>query len=144
MLFFIRFKDMAEEREEVDLNTSHVILYQCVYTRSDRRKKFKYISCYSLSNKLSDCSLPPKNLNTSHVILYLASPHFIGHHEAIFKYISCYSLSILQMVFLTSRIHLNTSHVILYHKRRYCMQRLLIFKYISCYSLSISSPNPGL
>ena len=52
------------------LNTSHVILYRCRENLEGEVPKFKYISCYSLSNRKCLSIYPARNLNTSHVILY--------------------------------------------------------------------------
>ena len=77
---------------------------------------FKYISCYSLSQNISDSKRRSEDLNTSHVILYRENLLLLLLYLSSFKYISCYSLS-----------YYNKQD-----KKCHC-----VFKYISCYSLSI-------
>ena len=96
------------------LNTSHVILYLEQSLNTYELTKFKYISCYSLSEQRHSWIFFQRNLNTSHVILY---------HR------------IRQLLVHTIR-NLNTSHVILYLLSIEICQSMGEFKYISCYSLS--------
>ena len=53
-----------------NLNTSHVILYRIVASLAPTFNRFKYISCYSLSDSRAGIILKKSDLNTSHVILY--------------------------------------------------------------------------
>ena len=73
-------------------NTSHVTLYQFRKPRLYVLSAFQYISCYSLSMRLSEIKIPTD----------------------LFQYISCYSLSsdFPNISFLVFRF--NTSHVTLY------------------------------
>ena len=91
MLFFIAAYEEIGTVEEY-LNTSHVILYPLDDINRYTEQKFKYISCYSLSEEEPEDNFMDANLNTSHVILY--------HHGAI--------------RILLNGAYLNTSHVILY------------------------------
>ena len=75
---------------------------------------FQYISCYSLSDIVTDALTAFGSFNTSHVILY-PLPSWI-----IFIAVICF----------------NTSHVILYLKEQKDEKNVLQFQYISCYSLS--------
>ena len=77
---------------ERHLNTSHVILYQGIRSGAENLPEFKYISCYSLSEKGDTGDTGPQG----------------------FKYISCYSLSSLARSSVNAIYNLNTSHVILY------------------------------
>ena len=70
MLSFIVFVDMARKSVQ-DLNTSHVIFYRVLLIPELGISKFKYISCYLLSEG-----------NVAHTL-----------HVKLFKYISCYLLS---------------------------------------------------
>ena len=100
------------------------------------RSLFKYISCYCLSTNENFCDKISVNSNTSHVIVYHASPQskrrggMIQIHLMLlfisvqagevragpaFKYISCYCLSMFW---------------------EYVQGKRKIFKYISCYCLS--------
>ena len=82
--------------------------------RQQTARRFKYISCYCLSQKPRD----------SVQIL------------ALFKYISCYCLSIYTNFNAVLNTHSNTSHVIVYPLPAADKLRDRIFKYISCYCLS--------
>ena len=108
-----------------------------IYLYKENVSRFKYISCYSLSQNGTSLTATDVNLNTSHVILYL---NLIGGVLAgnAFKYISCYSLSSETMVMRKIRSYLNTSHVILYPIPGLYSHTPHAFKYISCYSLSSS------
>ena len=95
-------------------NTSHVIVYlykkgtchivfkfkyiSC-YCLSEKQLilakdtlKFKYISCYCLSDIIMLVDEDGLNSNTSHVIVYRATP-WTDQQILVFKYISCYCLS---------------------------------------------------
>ncbi len=71
MLFFIKGEPPKAGGASGHSNTSHVILYLTYFCTAVTCKKFKYISCYSLSNAAIS------GLN----------------RISVFKYISCYSLS---------------------------------------------------
>ena len=80
----------------IHLNTSHVILYPEGTPQIPFAKIFKYISCYSLSEKYGTNYKHLAHLNTSHVILYLTE---FGNIKELAK-------------------DLNTSHVILYQNKK--------------------------
>ena len=54
---------------------------------------FKYISCSYLSEWYSPNNKDYKNLNTSHVLIYLGYHFLVRKDGTIFKYISCSYLS---------------------------------------------------
>ena len=95
MLFFIKINTDCVIFS-LNLNTSHVILYQ---------------------NPVKSTSPPESNLNTSHVILYHKAVYRFEGVNSKFKYISCYSLSGIEPGTSHALPHLNTSHVILYPYR---------------------------
>ena len=77
-------------------------------------KKFKYISCYSLSGGFYplDCMAG----QFKYISCYSLSNHAkqLDWYPGAFKYISCYSLSNLVHTQHQYFVDLNTSHVILY------------------------------
>ena len=98
----------------VCFNTSHVTLYQGLWTSWRPHQSFQYISCYSLSpggekdtsrttvsihlmllfiNMLRCSRGIKRRFNTSHVTLYLLSTPPEVKQRMSFQYISCYSLS---------------------------------------------------
>ena len=102
-------------------------------------KKFKYISCYSLSGGFYplDCMAG----QFKYISCYSLSNHAkqLDWYPGAFKYISCYSLSNLVHTQHQYFVDLNTSHVILYQNNRKSEEYAEKFKYISCYSLSVNS-----
>ena len=105
-----------------------------------------------------------RNLNTSHVLIYLQLRLHAVLRISRFKYISCSYLSPLQIQFCltcagfkyiscsylsngnrqiyTSCRHLNTSHVLIYPTQQIVQQYPdVIFKYISCSYLSSLMPD---
>ena len=92
MLLFISVAENMMPFHSVHSNTSHVTLYRRWNMEGQIELLFKYISCYSLSNRLSALCLIPVNSNTSHVTLYHTF-RCETRCNISFKYISCYSLS---------------------------------------------------
>ena len=92
MLFFI-MQMMPKAAEFPNLNTSHVILYRYGGNNNGTANKFKYISCYSLSNQhLYNLYA---RLQFKYISCYSLSflGLSVGRPVLGFKYISCYSLS---------------------------------------------------
>ena len=100
----------------VCFNTSHVTLYQGLWTSWRPHQSFQYISCYSLSpggekdtsrttvsihlmllfiNMLRCSRGIKRRFNTSHVTLYRGTGKKDGGLFTTFQYISCYSLSVI-------------------------------------------------
>ena len=104
--------------------------------------KFKYISCYCLSDIIMLVDEDGLNSNTSHVIVYRATP-WTDQQILVFKYISCYCLSNSSARTSCSFLHSNTSHVIVYRDRHQTSKRIQQFKYISCYCLSAGGTDPS-
>ena len=97
MLFFIYIANQNDGAVSVFKYISCYSLSVTPATEEGENNKFKYISCYSLSNDVARKATVKYNLNTSHVILYLAV-----------------------IVTLPSAFgNLNTSHVILYQRISY-------------------------
>ena len=97
-----------------NLKTSHVTVYQNASQVGAKARRFKNISCYSLSTTLPVIQSASPYLKTSHVTVYHNSI-FLQPTYSKFKNISCYSLSDIGSV------------------KDF---QFIIFKNISCYSLS--------
>ena len=144
MLFFIAFASRLLLRLYRYSNTSHVILYQVASGDINEVDSFKYISCYSLSERTKKMKCTLINSNTSHVILY---PRNMGVKAGLveFKYISCYSLSgernRPRAGNLCIQIHLMLFFICTFLR---FLQGMYPFKYISCYSLSVCSRIPSI
>ena len=76
----------------LNLNTSHVLIYQRVVIFGEYVLEFKYISCSYLSKQSEKQDRIKSYLNTSHVLIYPALPE----------------------LYFLAYIHLNTSHVLIY------------------------------
>ena len=162
MLFFIKWSRRCPVTTG-NSNTSHVILYPSSALIASISSVFKYISCYSLSLRvgvllcywdiqihlmlffiwsgLLHTARHSSDSNTSHVILYRASPsryliltfnsntsHVILYRSQWLRIMRCWMNSntshvILYLLYAQRLNNLwrnsNTSHVILYHSRSY-------------------------
>ena len=112
MLWFYKQRSRGELMENMNFNTSHVMVLS-VYLGDDKYTEiFQYISCYGS--------------------IYLAQAS--SSVSFSFQYISCYgSIKSLTLIFLVSH-YFNTSHVMVLCAFLRCIRCYLTgFQYISCY-----------
>ena len=114
MFLFIEHQRLPPYWQELDLNTSHVLIYREQPYELPHYCQFKYISCSYLSLLV----LPER---------FLLLP---------FKYISCSYLSRRWLNSPKAVSYLNTSHVLIYHRDGRKAAAKGKFKYISCSYLS--------
>ena len=96
----------------------HMLLFiQYPHYGLKERRKFQYITCYSLSAAVSLIASWITCFNTSHVTLYRRGAEAAGW-SLEFQYITCYSLSQIGRSMMICPASFNTSHVTLYRTWR--------------------------
>ena len=138
-------------------NTSHVIVYHKAKEAVSNKIKFKYISCYCLSNPHPATPLRPYiQIHLMLLFIYQCRPPLNCFIHSNTSHVIVYPVS--RICFTVPRWHSNTSHVIVYPSATtinpsvktiqihlmllfilagtFDTKRMTEFKYISCYCLS--------